>query len=156
MAIGDNIKRIRELRKMSVQQLADKMGKGKQNIYNWESGDTEPELESIKLLSKALDVPINELTGENPTSVDKPSDNNGKAAAPEEVYRNLVESNSEYRLVPKVIFDNYEIVPKSELREKAEIVKIALKAKDDVINQLNKEIAELRAAKAVPAQPQHA
>lgn len=81
------------------------------------------------------------------TSVDK----NGKIN-PEEVYRNLVESNTEYRLIPKIILDQYEIIPKRELEERAEIVRIALAAKNDVIAELKKEISDLRAKEvAMPA-----
>lgn len=76
------------------------------------------------------------------TSVDKASDN--KEKPPESIYRDLVESNSEYRLVPKIILDNYEIIPKRELEERAAIVREALDAKNYAIAQLEKEIASLR------------
>lgn len=74
MALGENIKRIRELRKMSVDDLADKMGIGRAGIYKWESNETKPGLDSLIDLSKALDVTIDELVNENHTSVDKASD----------------------------------------------------------------------------------
>lgn len=86
-----------------------------------------------------------------PTQDLKPNGNKEKMA-PEEIYRNLVESNSEYRLIPKIILDQYEIIPKRELEERAEIVRIAIAAKNDVIAELKKEISDLRAKEvAMPA-----
>jgi transcriptional regulator with XRE-family HTH domain len=88
MELKDNIKRYRELQNLSVQELADKMRVGKANIYNWENGDNKPDIDSLTLLSKALGVSVNDLLDENPTPVQKGSEN--KAKSPEETIHTLI------------------------------------------------------------------
>lgn len=154
MALGENIKRIRELRELSVEELAEKMGIGKAGIYKWESNETKPGLDSLTDLSKALDVTIDELVNEKPTLVQE-STVNTENESKEEVYRKLVEANTAYRLVPKTILDEeYRIILKSELEEKAQMWRETLAAKNNLIDQLHKEIADLRAT--LSSKPVHA
>lgn len=113
MTLGENIKRIRELRKLSVQQLAEKMAVGRANIYNWESDDNTPNGESLTALAKALDVTVDDLLDLNPTSVEKANDNtkNNGHHLRETFYRDLIESNDEYSILPRAVLRDYKIVP---------------------------------------------
>ena len=57
-------KRILELRKksgLSQEQLGEKVNVTRQTISNWELGATAPNPEQLKLLSKALNISIDEL-----------------------------------------------------------------------------------------------
>lgn len=57
-------KRILELRKksgLSQEQLGEKVNVTRQTISNWELGVTAPNPEQLKLLSKALNISIDEL-----------------------------------------------------------------------------------------------
>jgi transcriptional regulator with XRE-family HTH domain len=60
-AIGTNIKYIRELRGMSLEELALKARVGKQTIEKYESGTKIPDNQTILKLSTILDVPASEL-----------------------------------------------------------------------------------------------
>jgi|SRR5688572_2544629 len=112
MPLGDNIKKYRELRNLSVQDLAEKMGIGKAGIYKWESGETKPGLDSLTDLSKALDVSIDQLMHENPTSVQQSSNNKHNGMNPRETfYEELMEKNKDYFVAPRSIFTDYKIVP---------------------------------------------
>lgn len=153
----DKILRVNKLNINSPSGLEQAVKASVGAINKYYAKDEEPGEGTIK---KILDLPgLNKEwweTGEGEvfiTPVKKPSDNKEKMN-PEEVYRNLVESNTEYRLIPKIILDQYEIIPKRELEERAEIVRVALAAKNDVIAELKKEISELRASRQVhvPAQ----
>lgn len=67
---------------------------------------------------------------------------------PEEIYRDLVEANSEYRLVPKTILEGkYVIVLESQVGKTEDALWVALRAKDDLINDLKQEIAHYRASR---------
>ena len=61
MKLGDNIFKLRKDCKLSQEQLAEKVGVTRQTISNWELGETSPNPEQLKLLSKALNVSIDEL-----------------------------------------------------------------------------------------------
>ena len=68
-----------------------------------------------------------------------------KLKSPEEIYRDLVENNSDYRLVPKTILDEeYRIILKSEIDSKEKMLWEVIGAKNLLIAQLEKEITELR------------
>ena len=61
MKLGDNIQKLRKDLKLSQEQLAEKIDFTRQTISNWELGETSPNPEQLKLLSKALNVSIDEL-----------------------------------------------------------------------------------------------
>ena len=61
MKLGDNIFKLRKDCKLSQEQLAEKVNVTRQTISNWELGETSPNPEQLKLLSKALNVSIDEL-----------------------------------------------------------------------------------------------
>lgn len=62
--IGDNLKRIRESRQMTQQELADKAELGLRNVVRLESDATEPQFKTVKRLAEALGVDPSELTGD--------------------------------------------------------------------------------------------
>lgn len=61
MKLGNNIFKSRKDCKLSQEQLAEKVDVTRQTISNWELGETSPNPEQLKLLSKALNVNIDEL-----------------------------------------------------------------------------------------------
>lgn len=75
MKLGDNILKLRKDCKLSQEQLAEKVDVTRQTISNWELGETSPNPEQLKLLSKALNVSIDELLNNDikPVLVEKVS-----------------------------------------------------------------------------------
>ena len=61
MKLGDIILKLRKDSKLSQEQLAEKVDVTRQTISNWELGETSPNPKQLKLLSKALNVSIDEL-----------------------------------------------------------------------------------------------
>ncbi len=62
--IGDNIKKYREAKKLTQQQLADAIGiKAKNAVSNWECGLNKPDADTITLLCGILGVDANTLMG---------------------------------------------------------------------------------------------
>ena len=58
------ILKLRTGRGMSQDELADKIMVTRQAVSRWENGDTVPNTDTLKLLSKEFDVSINTLLGE--------------------------------------------------------------------------------------------
>ena len=58
------ILKLRTERGMSQDELADKIMVTRQAVSRWENGDTIPNTDTLKLLSKEFDVSINTLLGE--------------------------------------------------------------------------------------------
>lgn len=59
--IGDSLKRVREERLMTQQELADAAGLGVASVVRIENNHTEPRFSTIKKLAAALDVEASEL-----------------------------------------------------------------------------------------------
>ena len=61
MKLGENILKLRKQNGLSQEQLGDQVGVTRQTISNWELGETAPNPEQLKSLSKVLNVSIDEL-----------------------------------------------------------------------------------------------
>ena len=61
MKLGENILRLRKKQGLSQEQLGEKIDVTRQTISNWELGETSPNPEQLKLLSKLLMVSVDEL-----------------------------------------------------------------------------------------------
>ena len=69
MKLGENILKLRKENKLSQEQLAEKVDVTRQTISNWELGETSPNPEQLKLLSKVLNISIDELLNNDIKSV---------------------------------------------------------------------------------------
>lgn len=65
MKLGEKILNLRKDCKLSQEQLAEKVNVTRQTISNWELGETSPNPEQLKLLSKELNISIDELLDNN-------------------------------------------------------------------------------------------
>lgn len=63
MTTKDVILELRTRSEMSQEQLAEKVFVSRQAVSRWETGETVPNTETLKLLSKLFDVSINTLLG---------------------------------------------------------------------------------------------
>ncbi len=62
--IGDNIKFYRKKNQLTQDDIAEACNVTRQAMSKWENGDTVPNTDTLKLLSKEFDVSINTLLGE--------------------------------------------------------------------------------------------
>lgn len=63
METKDIILELRTKKGMSQSELAEKLMVTRQAVSRWENGETIPNTETLKLLSKEFDVSINTLLG---------------------------------------------------------------------------------------------
>ena len=61
MALGQNILNLRKKSGLSQEQLGEKVNVTRQTISNWELEETTPNPEQLKLLSKALNISVDDL-----------------------------------------------------------------------------------------------
>ena len=62
MEIGNKIMELRKKNGLSQEELAEKIGVARQTISKWELGETSPDLNQAKELSKVFNVSLDELT----------------------------------------------------------------------------------------------
>ena len=64
MAFNDNIKKFREEKNLTQQQLADKLYVSRQTVCRWENGSRCPDLITAKKLALELDISMDELVSD--------------------------------------------------------------------------------------------
>jgi len=65
MKFGDNLKRLRKAKKLSQEDLAEKMNVSRQSVSKWETGDAYPEINNILELCKIFHCHINDLVNDS-------------------------------------------------------------------------------------------
>ena len=60
---GENLKKLRKRSGLTQRQLAEKIGAKHNSISNWETGQNEPDTETIQKLCACLSVTANDLLG---------------------------------------------------------------------------------------------
>lgn len=69
-AVKTNLKRLRIARKMTQDELAEKLHVVRQTVSSWETGKTTPDVETLTAIAEALDADISELIyGAKPVDV---------------------------------------------------------------------------------------
>ena len=63
MEVKDIFKKLREERHLTQDQLAERIMVTRQAVSRWETGETQPNTDTLKLLSKEYGVSINTLLG---------------------------------------------------------------------------------------------
>ena len=61
MTLGEKILDLRKKEGLSQEQLGERLNVTRQTISNWELGETQPNPEQLKLISKELNISIDEL-----------------------------------------------------------------------------------------------
>lgn len=63
MEIREILKKLREKNNLTQDQLAERVKVTRQAVSRWETGETQPNTDTLKLLSQEFDVSINTLLG---------------------------------------------------------------------------------------------
>lgn len=63
METKEIIRNIREKNNLTQEQLAERIHVTRQAVSRWENGETQPDTEQLKTLSKVFNVSINTLLG---------------------------------------------------------------------------------------------
>ncbi len=63
MEMKDRLKQIRENHNLTQEQMAQRLLVTRQAVSRWENGETQPNIDTLKLLSREFDVSINTLLG---------------------------------------------------------------------------------------------
>ena len=61
MNLGKKIAELRKKNNLSQEDLAEKVGVARQTISKWEIGDTTPDINQVKIISKIFNISIDEL-----------------------------------------------------------------------------------------------
>lgn len=70
MKFGNNLKKLRKIKKLSQEDLAEKVGVSRQSVSKWETGDAYPEMNNILELCKIFHCRISDLVNDSIIDID--------------------------------------------------------------------------------------
>lgn len=103
MKFGDNLRKLRKLKGLSQEDLAEKMNVSRQSVSKWETGDAYPEMNNILELCKIFHCHINDLVNDSIIDAD---------SLDEEVKRNVVKFKSNQQSKMKGLSKTISIIAK--------------------------------------------
>ena len=62
----DNLVQMRKLRRLTQEDIAEKVGVTRQAVAKWEAGETVPDLDKCKMLAEILGVSLDDLANYEP------------------------------------------------------------------------------------------
>lgn len=65
-SVGKRIEKLRKSKKISQEDLAEKVGVSRTTVYKWESGTSVPNFAKLQALACALEITVSFLAGETP------------------------------------------------------------------------------------------
>lgn len=64
MGINQNLKKYRELNRLTQQDVSEKLNISRQSVSKWENGKSYPDLDNLLLLSQLYDVSVDDILSE--------------------------------------------------------------------------------------------
>lgn len=101
MKFGDNLRKLRKSKKLSQEDLAEKMNVSRQSVSKWETSDAYPEMNNILELCKIFHCHINELVNDSIIDVE---------SLDEEIKMNVVKFKSDQQSKMKVLSKTISII----------------------------------------------
>ena len=103
MKFGDNLRQIRKDKKMSQEQLAEKVNVTRQSVSKWENGESYPEMNNILELCKIFNCKLNELVHADMTDI---------SSLDEEIVMNVVKFNEKKQKEVKTLSNVISLIGK--------------------------------------------
>ena len=103
MKFGENLKIIRKNKKMSQEQLAEKVNVSRQSVSKWETGEAYPEMNNILELCKIFNCKINDLIHNDMSDI---------SSLDEEIIMNVVKFNEQKQKKVKTLSNIISLISK--------------------------------------------
>jgi len=103
LKFGDNLRKLRKMKKLSQENLAEKMNVSRQSVSKWETRDAYPEMNNILELCKIFHCNINDLVNDSFIDID---------SLDEEIKINVVKFKDEQQSKMKVLSKTISIIAK--------------------------------------------
>ena len=103
MKFGDNLRQIRKSKKMSQEQLAEKVNVTRLSVSKWENGESYPEMNNILELCKIFNCKLNDLVHTDMTDI---------SSLDEEIVMNVVKFNEKKQKEVKTLSNVISLIGK--------------------------------------------
>lgn len=121
---GTNLKRIREDRGWTLEEMAEKLGSTKQVLSRYERGERTPKITMAARFAEILGVPLKELVG---------------AETPDEFYNNELKKriDSLNTIEARIISEGIDSMPEDKRKQALEILKTVFTEYADLFRKLD-------------------
>ena len=103
MKFGDNLRQIRKNKKMSQEQLAEKVNVTRQSVSKWENSESYPEMNNILELCKIFNCKLNDLVHTDMTDI---------SSLDEDIVMNVVKFNEKKQKEVKMLSNVISLIGK--------------------------------------------
>lgn len=103
MKFGENLKNLRKAKKLSQEELAEKMNVSRQSVSKWETGEAYPEMNNILELCHIFHCNINDLVNDSMLDID---------SLDEDIKKNVVKLKGEQQRKMKALSKAISIIAK--------------------------------------------
>lgn len=103
MKFGDNLRKLRKSKKLSQEDLAEKMNVSRQSVSKWETGEAYPEMNNILELCKIFHCRINDLVNDSIIDIEE---------LDEEIRKNVVKLKKEQQNKMKALSKTIALIAK--------------------------------------------
>ena len=103
MKFGENLRQIRKSKKMSQEQLAEKVNVTRQSVSKWENGESYPEMNNILELCKIFNCKLNDLVHTDMSDI---------SSLDEEIIMNVVKFNEKKQKEVKTLSNAISLIGK--------------------------------------------
>jgi transcriptional regulator with XRE-family HTH domain len=123
----------------NMAEIGRKLGISKQRLGDYAAGNYKPKADFYDK--------VKEVFGEDlQQGVKKAGQNVSRGTSSGEMYRAFFEEQTDYLVMPKIMIEEYELVPKAEQEAKRKLIEEALSASKDLISLLKKNVEDLMKA----------
>jgi transcriptional regulator with XRE-family HTH domain len=137
--LAERLKAFKDSKHLTWGEFADKLGENESTLVAYGTGKRQPKGDFYKTFQKVFGYDIGQNDDKSGTNIET------LEVDKESIYKKLVESNSEYSLVPKTVLNGeYRLMLNSEINDIRTMRDKALELQEVTIKILARENEELR------------
>jgi transcriptional regulator with XRE-family HTH domain len=142
--LAERLTEFKKKNRLTWEKFAEKLGEKHSTLIAYATSKRHPKGEFYTNFEKVFGYDIGQDQDKNVTNVPHETQKSQWDAG--NMYRKFFEEQSEYLVIPKIVLDDYEIVPKAEQEAKRQMFLASMEQHQDYVNMLKKNVEDLRKA----------
>jgi transcriptional regulator with XRE-family HTH domain len=141
--LADRLNEFKKKNRITWEGFAEKLGEKHSTLMAYATGKRQPKGEFYTNFEKVYGFDIGQYEDKSGTNVLHEPANKYDAG---NMYRQFFEEQTDYLVIPKIMFEDYEIVPKAEQDAKRQMYLNTIEQHNEYIELAKKNLEDLRRA----------